>query len=81
LEQLATDQSKLEDKYNKLQSAYNTDVPALHIIEKAKVPVIKSRPVRWLLVVTSTMAAFAFSLLGALLLDYYREIDWNSITS
>jgi len=81
LEQLATDQSKLEDKYNKLNSAYDTDVPALHIIEEAKIPVIKSRPVRWLLVVTSTMAAFVFSLLGALLLDYYKEIDWNRITS
>ena len=81
LEQLATDQSKLEDKYNKLNSAFNTDVPAVHIIEKAKIPVIKSRPVRWLLVVTSTMAAFVFSLLGALLLDYYKEINWNSITA
>ena len=81
LEQLGMDQSILEDKYNKLNSAYQTDVPAIHIIEEAKVPVIKTRPVRWLLVVTSTIAAFAFSLFGALLFDYYREIDWNRITS
>lgn len=81
LEQLGMDQSILEDKYNKLHSAYQTDVPAIHIIEEAKVPVIKSRPIRWLLVVTSTIAAFVFSLFGALLLDYYREIDWNRITS
>ncbi len=80
LVQLSTDQSILEDKYNKLNSAYLTDVPAIHIIEEAKTPVIKSRPVRWLLVVTSTMAAFIFSLIGALMLDYYKEIDWNRIT-
>jgi len=81
LEQLGMDQSILEDKYNKLNSAYNTDVPAIHIVEEAKIPVIKTRPVRWLLVATSTVAAFVFSLLGALLLDYYRELDWNRITS
>lgn len=81
LEQLGMDQSILEDKYNKLNSAYQTDVPAIHIIEEAKVPVIKTRPIRWFLVVTSTIAAFGFSLFGALLFDYYREIDWNRITS
>ena len=81
LEQLGMDQSILEDKYNKLKSAFQTDVPAIHIIEKAKVPVIKARPVRSLLVVTSTIAAFIFSLFGALLLDYYRGIDWTRITS
>jgi len=81
LEQLGMDQSILEDKYNKLNSAYHTDVAAVHIIENAKTPVIKSRPVRWLLVATSTMAAFIFSLIGALLLDFYKDIDWDKITA
>lgn len=81
IEQLGMDQSILEDKYNKLNSAYHTEVPAIHIIEQAKTPVIKSRPVRWLLVATSTIAAFIFSLIGALLLDFYRDIDWNRVTS
>jgi len=80
LDQLGTDQSKLEDKYNKLKSAFNTDVPAVHIIEEAKIPVIKSRPVRSILVISATLAAFIFSLLGALIIDFYKEIDWNKVT-
>lgn len=81
LEQLGSDQSKLKDKLNKLSSAYNTKVPAIHIIEEAKVPVVKSRPLRSVLVIASTMAAFIFSMFGALLFDYYKSIDWEAVRS
>lgn len=79
LEQLGVDQARLQDKINKLNSAYNTDVPAIHIIEEAKIPVVKSRPIKSLLVITATLAAFLFSVLGALLLDYYKGLNWQAI--
>ncbi|MBT8221096.1 MAG: hypothetical protein KJP00_14805, partial [Bacteroidia bacterium] len=78
-EQLSRNQSELVEKLSKLKNAYLSSVPAIHVIEHAKVPVIKSRPVRSLLVTSATIAAFIFSILGALVFDYYKKIDWNSI--
>ncbi len=60
-----------------LVSAYNLNVPALHIVETAQVPVVKSRPRRTLLVLSSTFAAFLFMTLGVLFIESYKHLDWS----
>ncbi|MEZ4921292.1 MAG: hypothetical protein R2792_19485 [Saprospiraceae bacterium] len=69
------------ERYNQIKSVYQTDIPALHLIEAAEVPLIKSRPKRSIIVLASLLAAFLFGAVGALLADNYREISWKSITN
>lgn len=52
----------------------------LEVIEEAAVPLVKSSPVRWLIVVVTTLVVFVFSVVGVLLLDSGRRYDWNGIT-
>ena len=77
----ATDQLALDrERYKQYQVAMNTDFPTLHLLERADVPVIKSRPHRTLLVLAATVLAFVLSVIGALLFDAYRRVDWESVT-
>jgi capsule polysaccharide export protein KpsE/RkpR len=69
------------ERYNQIKSVYQTDIPALHLIEAAEVPLLKSRPKRSIIVIASLLAAFLFGAVGALLADNYREISWKSITN
>lgn len=62
-----------------LESAYNLQVPALHVVETAQVPVVKSRPKRTLLVLASTFAAFLFMVIGVLFIESYKHLDWSFI--
>ena len=68
------------ERYNQIKAAYNTNIPAVLIIEEADTPLIKNRPKRSVIVLASVLGAFLFSVLGALVADAYRDIDWKSIT-
>lgn len=67
------------ERFNQIKAAYNTDIPALQTLSPAETPIMKSRPKRTLIVVTSVIAAFLFTLLAALLADAYREINWKAV--
>lgn len=69
------------ERYNQIKAAYNTNIPAVLIIEEAETPLIKNRPKRSVIVLACVLGAFLFSVLGALVADAYRDIDWKSITS
>ncbi len=62
------------ERYNHIKAAYNTDIPALLVVERAEVPQIKSRPKRSVIVIASVVAAFLFTLLAALLAENYRGV-------
>jgi len=74
-------QSLGEDKerYKLLASTYQSDIPATILVEKASVPIIKSRPRRSIIVVASVAVAFLFSVIGVLLFDAYKDINWREI--
>ncbi len=72
-EQIGYDLEKLK-LYN---AAINIDVPALHMIEQAEVPLYKSRPKRSVIVMACTIAAFLFSLAAVLAIESYRQFDWS----
>jgi len=69
------------ERYNQIRSAYNTDIPALLVVEHAEVPMIKSRPKRSIIILASLVGAFLFALLGALLAESVRTFDWKTITT
>lgn len=74
-------QSLSEDKERLKQyhAVYKSDAPAIILVEEAQVPVIKSRPQRSLIVVAATGIVFLFSLIGVLLFDNYRDVNWRQI--
>lgn len=74
-EQIGYDLEKLK-LYN---AAIDIDVPALHMIETAEVPLYKSRPKRSIIVLACTLAAFLFSIAGVLALESYRQMDWGVV--
>ena len=55
----------------------NTNGPVIHLLDIAFIPDRKSRPVRWLIVVGSTLAAFLFAALGIVLIDTYKDVEWK----
>lgn len=70
-----------EDKqlYKNYLAAYNSTFPTLHVVETARPPIIKSRPIRWLIVAASVFIAFILSILAILLFVQYKDIDWKKI--
>ncbi len=73
--QIALDKERLKQ----LQAVYNSDFKAIYVIEAGVEPVVKSRPGRTILVLSVAIVAFVFSVLGALLLEAYRDINWKEV--
>lgn len=67
------------ERYNQIKAAYNTNIPALQVVEVAEAPLLKSRPKRSILVLASVVAAFLFSVLGVLMVEAYRDFRWKDV--
>lgn len=68
------------ERFHQILATYNTDIPALLVVEPAEVPLIKNRPKRSVIVLVTLVAAFLFSVLAALIADAYKDIRWQDIT-
>jgi uncharacterized protein involved in exopolysaccharide biosynthesis len=64
-----------------LQATYVADVPAVLLVEKAEIPLYKSRPKRSILVLAATFLMFCFMILGVVVFENYKEVDWKSIVN
>lgn len=62
-----------------LRIAYNTKISSLILVEPAKVPIVKSRPKRSILMLSAALIAFILSILGVLLIDNYKDVNWAEI--
>jgi len=74
-EQLSLD----KERYKQLLSTYNNEFSGLHVVEWADIPIVKSRPKRSIYVIAAVMIAFLFSVIGVLLLETYKSINWKEI--
>lgn len=68
-----------KEKLKQYQATYQANIPALVLVEEAELPIIKSRPKRTLIVLASVAVAFFFGIVGVLLFDNYRDINWRDI--
>ena len=68
-----------KERYKQIRTAQESPFPAIHLVEEAALPIIKSRPKRMIIVLAATALAFLFSAVGALIFDTYRDINWRSI--
>jgi tyrosine-protein kinase Etk/Wzc len=62
------------ERYNMIRAAYTTNTKAVHTVETATPPLIKSRPKRSIIVIASVVAAFFFTLLAILIAEAYKDI-------
>lgn len=67
------------EHYKQIKAAYDTDFPSIMLVEAAPIPIIKSRPKRSLIVVGSTLVAFVFCVIGILVFDTYKDVNWKKI--
>ncbi len=68
-----------KERYKQLMNAKESDFNAIHLIESASTPLVKSRPKRSIIVIATGMIALFFSLLASLIVEKYRSIDWKSL--
>ena len=74
--QVSYDQVRLEQ----IQTAFDTDITTVHLVEQAKDPVIKSRPKRSMLVLGVGFVAFVLSCLFFIVLASWKDSNWNLAT-
>jgi len=78
---LEANQTLSEDKERLKQSLATaaSNIPTLLIVETAQVPIVKSRPKRSFIVIGVCAVAFLFSIIGILLIEYYKDINWKEV--
>ena len=67
------------EREKQLDATINSKFSGLYLVEPPEKPIFKSRPFRSILVLASTFAAFLFSIIGILLLETYRSVNWKEV--
>ena len=62
-----------------LITAYNSKLTAINLIEAGAIPIIKSRPKRMLIVLSAVLVSAIFSIIGVLLFESYKDVDWKGV--
>ncbi len=75
-EQVSTDRNI----YAHIKAALNADIQTIQVLERAAKPQVKSRPIRSVMVIGAGFVALLLAVLGILLFEQYRNIDWKKIT-
>jgi len=67
------------EREKQLEATINSKFSGLYLVEAPEIPIFKSRPFRSILVLASTFAALLFSIIGILLLETYRSVNWKEV--
>lgn len=65
------------ERQQRLESLMESPGPVIYVNEVARVPDRKSRPRRTFIVLGFTLAATVFGVLGLLIYDSYKSVDWQ----
>jgi tyrosine-protein kinase Etk/Wzc len=68
------------ERLKQLLAAYNANIPAIHIVEEASAPLIKSRPFRSLYVITAMLVSLLFVSLALLLRESFKEFSLTDLS-
>ena len=66
-------------RYEQMKMTFESDFNALHLVEEAEVPIVKSRPKRAVIVFVATFATFIFTLMFVLIIESNRHVKWKEI--
>ncbi|MBW8049028.1 MAG: hypothetical protein FVQ77_01555 [Cytophagales bacterium] len=73
MELLAEQHSEIADQYNKTTVGLNSKFSSVYVIERAAPADRKSKPIRSLIVLSSTLIACFFSIFVVLFIEYYQK--------
>jgi tyrosine-protein kinase Etk/Wzc len=62
-----------KQRFLQLRIAYGTKISALVLIQEGKIPIVKSRPKRSIIIASAALVSLIFSVIGVLLLENYKE--------
>jgi uncharacterized protein involved in exopolysaccharide biosynthesis len=68
-----------KERFKQLKSAKASSFSSIHLVEKAEVPLIKSRPKRSILVIASGLISLFFCLFAAVVAEKLRAINWKAL--
>lgn len=68
-----------KERFKRVSAAFKTNSPSIHLVEAAQVPIVKARPTRSIIVLGSTIIALLLTVLGLLVFDHYRDVNWKEI--
>lgn len=68
-----------KEKQRQLKSSFDSPFSAIHIIESANIPLVKSRPKRSFYVLGALIFAFLLSTIAALIIDASKKVKWNEV--
>ena len=68
--------SKDKEKYKQLKTTYESPFTAIHVLQHAETPIIKSRPKRSLIVIGITFLTGVLACLFLLIQEQFRENKW-----
>lgn len=81
LEEVQTEASEQlalnREREKQLESTLASEFTAIYLVSPGETAINKSRPFRSLLVLASVFLAFLFSVIGVLLLEAYRSVNWK----
>jgi tyrosine-protein kinase Etk/Wzc len=69
-----------KQRFMQLRIAYSTKISAVSVIEPAAIPIVKERPKRSILIVSAILIALIFSVIGVLLADNYKNVNWKELS-
>lgn len=70
----ASDQASImRERERLMMAAYNTNFTAIHLVDAARVPEVKSRPKRAIIVLLAVLIAFVASVTGVLMIHSFRQ--------
>ena len=73
IESLTEETAEISDLYRKTQSLIDEHIPSVYVIEWAEAAEKKSKPVRWLICVSSTLIVCFCCILAVLIVEYYQK--------
>jgi tyrosine-protein kinase Etk/Wzc len=81
LESYSEEMAEQREIYRRYKSVAESNIPSVYTVEVAYTPIVKSYPVRWLIVAGGVFIAFVLAVMAILILDRYRDVQWNEILS
>ena len=68
-----------KERLSKLEAVYYSDINAIHTMQEADVPVMKSRPKRSILVIGIALISFILLSLWVIIQDQYAKNNWREL--
>jgi tyrosine-protein kinase Etk/Wzc len=81
LETYSEEMAEQREIYRRYKSVAEANIPSVYTVEVAHTPIVKSYPVRWLIVAGSVFVAFVLAVMAILILDRYHDVKWTEILS